>query len=167
MDDVKVIVSKSFINKKFTFTTNQIQNIDEIYLYKLLEMKYLNKMIANIYCTAIEDISYNPNIYQHPNDSTFIVEIQYAICGIKYYNGMQIAFSTDNVIKVNEQIYLKKNNVIALVNDLPPLTQRQIIIAQVSKDPEFIPNADKQIEIGLICTFVKLIEYDDETAQFL
>jgi len=172
MDDIEIIINNKIIETNLAFSASMIQNINEIYIKKRLEVKFLNKIETNIYIKSIENINYSNDIYMHPNDNYYIVKVNYSIIGIKFFKDMKLAFTNENIIKVNDNYYFKKNNIIALVkgiiiNDKNEINEKLniIIIVKVLIDPEFITNQDGNIEIGLNCSFISMVDKTDENIQ--
>lgn len=168
MDDIKIISNQNIVHEKIGFDIKLIHKINEIYIIKILENKYVNKLYGNIYVIGISNVLYDKYIYQNPNDNNFIVNVSYSIIGITYFKKMQIAFVLDNMIVVNNQKYFKKENVIALINNLTIQDNvinnitNPIIITKVIYEPNYITE-NKILKIGLVCELINVIERTPES----
>jgi hypothetical protein len=170
MDDIKIISNQNIATEKIGYDIRMIHKINEIYIMKILEKKYVNKLYGNVYVTGIDNISYEQTTYQNPNDSNFIINVKYSIIGITYFKKMSIAFVLENMIDVNNQKYFKKDNVIALINNLVINDKvinnidNPIIITRVIYEPNYVTE-DNILKIGLVCDLVDVIERTHESEQ--
>lgn len=171
MDDIEIITESSFIKDKLAFHVSMIQNINEFYIKKTLENKYVNKVFNNIYIKYIKNIQYSNEIYQNINDNNYIIDVQYSIVGVRYFKDMILSFTNEHIINVSNQYYFKKQNIIALVNNIVITNnnvinniENAIVVVKVIKDPEFMVE-DKELQIGLICELVKIIENNEENKK--
>lgn len=173
MDDIEICSNQSVTKDKIGYDIRMIQNINPMYINKVLEKKYLYKLFGNVYVTGIDNINISDTTYQNPNDNTFIVDVSFSIVGIIYYKNMQIAFVLDNMIDVNNTTFFRKGNLCALVNGLTfdehdktivNGISNPIIITKVTFDPNYWPD-NNILSIGVVCDLVKLINDTPENRK--
>lgn len=162
MDDLEIVSNQNVANEMIGYDIKMIQKINEMYITKILEKKYNNKLYGNIYVTGIDNVSYSNKTYQNPNDNNFIIDVQYSLIGITYFKNMMLAFVVDNIVTNNNQIFFKKGNVLALINKIVIQDKiindisDPIIVVKVTHTPSYI-NQDDIITVGLICEIEQLV----------
>lgn len=170
MDDVEIVSNPSLSKEMVSFDIRMVHKINDMHVSKILERKYVNRLYGNVYVTGIDNVSISNKFYQHPNDTTYIVDTRYSIVGITYFKNMQLAFVLENMININSQTFFKKKNVVAIINKIN-IQDKQvngmdnpIIVVRVIYDPNYVTEGNV-VKVGLVCDLDRLIEQTEENKR--